>query len=69
MVAFESLQRKLIGLSGASAPGDAREVARILSDLCEHFRVVESEVSELRRRMHDAETEIAQLRDAVTKQS
>jgi hypothetical protein len=69
MISVESLQRKLTGLSGAFSPGDAREVARALSDLCEHFSVVENEVSELRRRMHDAEKEIAQLRDAVTKQS
>jgi len=69
MVSIEMLQRKLTGLSGAFSPGDAREVARILSDMCEHFSVFENEVSELRTRMHDAEKEIAQLRDAVSKQT
>jgi hypothetical protein len=68
MVAIDLLQRKLTGLSGAFSPGDAREVARILSGLCKHFSALENEASELRRRMDDAEKEIAQLRDAVKKQ-
>ena len=63
MVAIELLQRKLTGLSGAFSPGDAREVARVLSDLCEHISALENEISELRRRLHDAEEGIAELRD------
>jgi DNA anti-recombination protein RmuC len=67
MVAIELLQRKLTGLSGAFSPGDAREVARVLSDLCEHFSTVEDEISELRKRLHDAEEGIAELRDKMKK--
>jgi len=67
MVALELLQRKLAGLSGGFSPGDAREVARVLSDLCEHLSAVEYEISELRKRLHDAEEGIADLRDKLKK--
>jgi predicted nuclease with TOPRIM domain len=51
------------------SPGDSREVARIISDLCDRLSELGSEVSELKERLQDAEKEIAQLRDAVTRQS
>jgi hypothetical protein len=69
MASVESLKRKATGLSGAISPGDAREVARIISDLCDHLSELDSAMSELTRRVQDAEKEIAQLRDAVTRQS
>jgi DNA anti-recombination protein RmuC len=68
MVSMESLKRKATGLSGAMSPGDAREVARIISELCENLSELAGEVSALGKRMQDAEREIAQLRDAVTGQ-
>jgi DNA anti-recombination protein RmuC len=69
MISVESLKRKATGLSGAMSPGDAREVARIISDLCDRLGELGGEVSELGKRMQDAEREIVQLRDAVTRQS
>ena len=68
MVSMESLKRKATGLSGAVSPGDAREVARIISDLCDRLGELGSEVSELKERIQDAEKGIAQLRDSPTKE-
>ena len=69
MVSVESLKRKATGLSGAISPGDGREVARIISGLCENLSELGSEISALGKRVQDAEREIARLRDAATRQS
>ncbi len=63
MVSVELLKQKANGLSGALSPGDARAVAKLFSDICEHMSVLENEISDLRRRLHDAEEHIARLRD------
>ncbi len=65
MVSVESLKQKATGLAGAISPGDARAVAQVLSDLCEHVRDLGNEISELKGRLQNAEQEIVQLREEV----
>ena len=65
MVSVESLKQKASGLAGATSPGDARAVAKVLSDLCENLRDLGNEISELKGRLQNAEKEIVQLREEV----
>ena len=63
MVSVESLKQKASGLAGALSPGDARAVAKVLSDLCENVSDLGNEISELKGRLQNAEKEIVQLRE------
>jgi hypothetical protein len=65
MVSVESLKQKASGLAGAIAPGDARAVAQVLSDLCENVRDLGTAISEVKGRLQTAEKEIVQLREEV----
>ncbi len=65
MVSIESLHQKSSALAGALSPGDARAVAKVLSDLCENLSDLGSEISELKGRLQNAEQEIVQLREEV----
>jgi chromosome segregation ATPase len=65
MVSVESLKQKASGLAGALSPGDARAVAKVLSDLCENLSDLGCEISELKGRLQNAEQEIVQLREDV----
>ena len=65
MVSVESLKQKASGLAGALSPGDARAVAKVLSDLCENLSDLGNEMSELKGRLQNAEKEIVQLREEV----
>jgi len=65
MVSVESLKQKASGLAGAPSPGDARAVAKVLSDLCESLSDLENEIVELKGRLQNAEKEIVQLREEV----
>ena len=65
MVSVESLKQKASGLAGASSPGDARAVAKVLTGLCENLGDLGNEISELKGRLQNAEKEILQLREKV----
>jgi hypothetical protein len=65
MVSVESLKQRASGLAGALSPGDARAVAKVVSDLCENLSDFGNELSELKGRLQDAEKEIVQLREEV----
>ena len=65
MVSVESLKQKASGLAGALSPGDARAVAKVLSDLCENLSDLGNEFSELKGRVQIAEKEIVQLREEL----
>ncbi len=68
MTTIEALKRRASGLSGSVSPGDARAVARLISDLCEQLANVNNEVSELRSQIQDVRREIAELHEEVKKQ-
>ena len=65
MVTVDSLKQKASGLAGAISPGDARAVAKVLSDLCENLSDLGSKISELKAQLQNAEKEIVQLREEV----
>jgi len=65
MVSVDSLKQKASGLAGALSPGDARAVAKVLSDLCENLSDLGNEFSELKGRVQIAEKEIVQLREEL----
>jgi chromosome segregation ATPase len=65
MVSVESLKQKASGLAGALSPGDARAVAKVLSDLCENLSDLGNEISEVKGRLQNAEKEIVELREKV----
>ena len=69
MTTIEALKQKVWGLSGSISPGDARALARLVSDVCEHLANLNNEVSELRSQIQDVRREIAELQEEVKKQN
>ena len=62
MVAIDALRMRATALKGAPPPGDARAVAKVLSDLCDHVGMLENAVQELIRQTQQAQEEIADLK-------
>ena len=62
MATIEDLKRRANALAGSPAPGDARAVARLIADLCDHLDSLENDVKELLWQMQKAQSDLSLLK-------